>query len=191
MFNCFFPLKNRQEEVSCSTRHSSLHFIGTKIELWKKLVNSHTLPVPWFGGHCWTSIHFFLLSWGLELVCFSWTHGKDFSQTSFQPGVAMWLNSGQRDMIINDVCKFWGNSNEKISCWNMYITLCEIYHQCRSDAWDRALRAGALGQPWGIGWRGRWEGGSGWGTHVHPWLIHVNVWQKALQYCKVISLQLK
>ena len=22
-----------------------------------------------------------------------------------------------------------------------------------------------------------WEWGSGWGTHVHPWLIHVNVWQ--------------
>ena len=32
--------------------------------------------------------------------------------------------------------------------------------------------------------------GSGWGTHVNPWLIHVNVWQKPLQYCKVISLQL-
>ena len=29
------------------------------------------------------------------------------------------------------------------------------------------------------------------GTHVHPWQIHVNVWQTALQYCKVISLQLK
>ena len=28
-------------------------------------------------------------------------------------------------------------------------------------------------------------------THVHPWLIHVNVWRKPLQYCKVISLQLK
>ena len=27
-----------------------------------------------------------------------------------------------------------------------------------------------------------WEGGSGWGTHVNPWLIHVNVWQKTLQY---------
>ena len=39
------------------------------------------------------------------------------------------------------------------------------------------------------GWDG--EGGSGWGTHVHPWLIHVNVWQKPPQYCKVISLQLK
>ena len=43
------------------------------------------------------------------------------------------------------------------------------------------------------GWdaEGNWEGGSGWGTHVHQWLIHVNVWQKPLQYCKVISLQLK
>ena len=40
------------------------------------------------------------------------------------------------------------------------------------------------------GWRGRWEGGSGWGIHVNPWLIHVDVWQKPLQYCKVISLQL-
>ena len=29
------------------------------------------------------------------------------------------------------------------------------------------------------------------GTHVHPWLIHVNVWQKPPQYCKAISLQLK
>ena len=32
--------------------------------------------------------------------------------------------------------------------------------------------------------------GLGWGTHVNPWLIHVNVWQNPLQYCKVISLQL-
>ena len=37
---------------------------------------------------------------------------------------------------------------------------------------------------------GRWEVGSGWGTYVNPWLIHVNVWQKSLQYCTVISLQL-
>ena len=42
-----------------------------------------------------------------------------------------------------------------------------------------------------MGWGGRWEGGSGWGTHVHPWLVHVSVWQKPLQYCKVTSLQLK
>ena len=30
-----------------------------------------------------------------------------------------------------------------------------------------------------------------WGTHVHPWLIHVDVWQKPPQYCKVVILQLK
>ena len=41
-----------------------------------------------------------------------------------------------------------------------------------------------------MGWGGRREGGSGWGTHVNPWLIHVNAWQIPLQYCKVISLQL-
>ena len=30
----------------------------------------------------------------------------------------------------------------------------------------------------------------GWGIHVNPSLIPVNIWQKPLQYCKVISLQL-
>ena len=30
----------------------------------------------------------------------------------------------------------------------------------------------------------------GMGKHVNPWLIHVNVWQKPLQYCNVISFQL-
>ena len=46
-----------------------------------------------------------------------------------------------------------------------------------------------------------WDDPEGWGEegggrgvqdgeHVHPWLIHVNVWQKPPQYCKVISVQL-
>ena len=39
------------------------------------------------------------------------------------------------------------------------------------------------------------EGGKrrvlGLGTHEHPCLIHVNVWQKSPRYYKVISLQLK
>ena len=43
------------------------------------------------------------------------------------------------------------------------------------------------------GWDGEGGGerGSGWGTHVYPWLIHADVWQKSPQYCKIISLQLK
>ena len=48
-----------------------------------------------------------------------------------------------------------------------------------------------------------WNNSEGWGgeggrrgvqdrgTHVHPWLVHDDVWQKPPQYCKVIILQLK
>ena len=76
------------------------------------------------------------------------------------------------------------------------IALKQVYYQ----GWNRSpaqvgcmrqvLRAGAPGRPGGMGWGGRREGGSARGTHVNPWLIHVSVWQKPLQYCKVISLQL-
>ena len=45
----------------------------------------------------------------------------------------------------------------------------------------QVLRAGALGRPRGIGWRGRREGGLGRGTHANPWLIHINVWKKPLK----------
>ena len=48
----------------------------------------------------------------------------------------------------------------------------------------QALGPGALGRPRGSGWRGRWEGGSGWGTHVNPWLFHFNVGQNSLQIKK-------
>ena len=43
------------------------------------------------------------------------------------------------------------------------------------------------------GWdgEGRGRGVQDQGAHIYTWLIHVNVWQKSPQYCKVISLQLK
>ena len=74
---------------------------------------------------------------------------------------------------------------------NMYNIMYETRCQSRFDARYWMLGAGALGRPSGMVWGGRREEGSGWGTHVHPWLIHVNVWQKSPQYCTVISLQLK
>ena len=52
----------------------------------------------------------------------------------------------------------------------------------------QAIGPGALGRPRGIGWRGRWEGGLGWGTHVNPWLFHFNVWQNPLQFKKKSAL---
>ena len=55
----------------------------------------------------------------------------------------------------------------------------------------QALGPGALGKPRGSGWRGRWEGGSGWGTHVNPWLFHFNVWQNPPQIKKKFKKKLK
>ena len=36
------------------------------------------------------------------------------------------------------------------------------------------------------GWYGKGGGGggSGWGTHVHPWWIHVDVWQNQYNIVK-------
>ena len=45
------------------------------------------------------------------------------------------------------------------------------------DTGYRMLGAGARGRSREMIWGGRWEGGSGLGTRVHPWRIHVNVWQ--------------
>ena len=46
------------------------------------------------------------------------------------------------------------------------------------------LRDNPKGRSGDEGVRGIQDGG----THVHPWLIHVDVWQKPPQSCKVISL---
>ena len=81
--------------------------------------------------------------------------------------------------------------------WFERIALKHVcYHMWnRSPVQVQCMRQGAQGWCTGITLRdgmGREvERGSGWGTHVHPWLIHVNVWQEAPQYCKAISLRLK
>ena len=58
-------------------------------------------------------------------------------------------------------------------------------HQSRFDAQYWRLGAGALGQSRGMVQGGRREEGSGWGTRVYLWQIHVDIWQKPIQYCKV------
>ena len=57
--------------------------------------------------------------------------------------------------------------------------------QSRFDAGYRMLGAGALGWPRGMVWGGRGKGGSGWGTRVHPWRIHVDVWQNQYNIVKL------
>ena len=57
--------------------------------------------------------------------------------------------------------------------------------QSRSDAGYRMLGAGALGWPRGMIRGERWEGGSGWGTRVQPWRIHVKVRQNQYNIVKL------
>jgi len=80
--------------------------------------------------------------------------------------------------------------------WENSIETCILPYVKETASPDLMHNTGCSGlvhwdDPEGWDGEGGGRGGSGWGTQVHPWLIHVNVWQKPLQYCKVISLQLK
>ena len=121
--------------------------------------------------------------------------GHDWSNLAEAAVTMTYMRDAKRDTNVkNSLLDSVGEGKGGIIWENSiktYIIICVTDHQSRFDAWDRVLSVGALEWPWVMWWGGRWEGGSGWGTHVHPWLIHVNVWQKPLQYCKVINLQLK
>ena len=96
----------------------------------------------------------------------------------------------------------WGNWGTGLlnNCWTMFWPprrqLIPFHHHKRLST-DRVSPgsmhdAGCLGlghwEPRGMGWGGRWEGGSGWGTPVAD---SCQCMAKPIQYCKVISLQLK
>ena len=65
---------------------------------------------------------------------------------------------------------------------NLWLPGEEWERRDRLGVWDwhvytAMIGTGALGWLRGMVWGGRWEGGSGWGTRVHPWQIHADVWQ--------------
>ena len=49
----------------------------------------------------------------------------------------------------------YGKSNKET-----YITICKIDSQGEFAAWLKKLKQGLCNQPRGVGWGGRWEGGS-------------------------------
>ena len=67
---------------------------------------------------------------------------------------------------------------------NMYNIIYEMSRQFRFDTWYCMLGAGTLGWPRGMVQGGRREEGSGWGTHVYLWRIHVDVWQNQYNIVK-------
>ena len=65
--------------------------------------------------------------------------------------------------------------------YNIY----ERRRQSRFDARYWMLGAGALGRPRGMVQGGRRGEGSGWGTHVYLWRIHVDIWQNQYNIVKL------
>ena len=72
--------------------------------------------------------------------------------------------------------------------WENGIETCKLSHVKRIASPGSMHEKGCLGLVhWddSEGWDGgRWEGGSGWGTHVHLWRIHINVWQNQYNIVK-------
>ena len=103
--------------------------------------------------------------------------------------ITLYAKQKKRHRCTEQTFRLW--EKERVGCSEKQV----YYHgwnqsPAQVGCMKQVLRACALGRPRRMGWRGMREGGSGWGTHVNQWLIHVNVWQNPLQYCKVISLQL-
>ena len=66
----------------------------------------------------------------------------------------------------------------KVGCFDRTACILSIVKQITNPGGmhETSARAWSTGKTLGrIGWRGRWEGGLGWGIHVTPWLIHVSV----------------
>ena len=63
--------------------------------------------------------------------------------------------------------------------WENGIETCILSYVKRIASQVQCMRQGACGWYTGMTQRDAlgWEVGSGWGTHVYPWRIHVNVWQ--------------
>ena len=59
------------------------------------------------------------------------------------------------------------------------------------DTGYKMLGAGAQGWSREMIWGGRWKRGLELGTHIHPWLIHVNVWQNQYSIVKQNKVKIK
>ena len=83
-----------------------------------------------------------------------------------------------------DSWMIWENSIETCILSSVkQITSPGLIHETSAQGWCTGMtQRDGMGKEVG--------GGTGWGAHVSPWLIHINVWQKPLQYFKVIGLQL-
>ena len=135
--------------------------------------------------HAWETIKYYKMQYNIKNMN-SWIPVHSFSchhahlYTEFRKMVMMTLYARQRKRhrCIEWTFGLWGRGDYLGEWhWNMYTIMWEMNRQSIFDTGHRMLGAGAWGWSREMIWEWRWEGGSGLGTHVHPWWIHVNVWQ--------------
>ena len=136
-------------------------------EVWRAAVHGVSKSQIWLSN--WT-----------ECIC-----------VEFRRTVLMILHAGcQGDIDVkNRLLNSVGEGKGRM-IWENIIETCtkKIHDQCKFDAWKRAPKASALGQPKGIGWGRRVQDG---GNTCIPVADSCWCMAKPSQYCKVIILQLK
>ena len=80
-----------------------------------------------------------------------------------------------QNSLLDSVGEGKGGMFQENSIKTCILSRVKLMHPAQVGCMRQALGPGALGRPRGIGWRRRWEVGSGWGTPVNPWLFHFNV----------------
>ena len=140
-----------------------------KLEASSRVKSERKTPVQYINAYIWN------FEWWKR-----WPYMRDIKRdTDIKNRLLDSVGEGEGGMI-------WENCiDTRLLPYVKYMTNLSSMHE------NRTLRASGLGQPWGMGCGGMWEGVSGWWPHEHPWLFHINVWQKPLQYSNLINLQLK
>ena len=102
--------------------------------------------------------------------------------------ITLYVRQQQRHRCIEQTFGLCGTGRrwDDLGEWhgNTYNIIFEMSRQSRFNARYWMLGAGALGRPRGMVWGGRREEGSGWGTRVYRWWIHLDIWQNQYNIVK-------
>ena len=148
---CIVPSnkKERNADTHSNTDESKI-LIWLSVQFSRSVMSNSVTP--------WTAAHQASLS-----ITNSWSLPKLMSIKSVMPSNhPIFCHPLLLPSILPSIKVF---PNESALCirWAKYWS---FSFSINPSKWDRVLRDGALGWPWGMGWGGMWERGSAWVTHV-------------------------